>query len=54
MTEQEAIEKLKECQKSGDPERAHGESDKVLCNLLISLGYSDVVSEWAKVPKWYS
>lgn len=50
-----AIAKLKECQKkSFDEERAHYEADGVLCELLIALGYQDVVDEWGKVDKWYA
>lgn len=37
-----------------DPEAAHVEADKVLCNLLVSLGYEDVVEAWHKVPRWYA
>lgn len=37
-----------------DPEIAHVNADKVLCELLTSLGFSDVVEEFKKVPKWYA
>jgi hypothetical protein len=32
----------------------HVEADEVLCELLISLGYEDVVEEYRKIEKWYS
>jgi len=54
MDREEAIAQLKEQQNSGDKEIAHIEADKILCNLLVSLGYADVVEEWDKVGKWYS
>lgn len=38
----------------GDPEIAHVNADEVLCELLKSLGFSDVVKEFKKVPKWYA
>jgi hypothetical protein len=38
----------------GDPEIAHVNADEVLCELLTSLGFSDVVKEFKKVPKWYA
>lgn len=55
MDRETAIEQLKSCQApDGDEEYAHGEADKILCELLNSLGYQDVVEEWVKVPKWYA
>jgi hypothetical protein len=38
----------------GDPEALHSDGDMLLCNLLVELGYADVVSLWAKLPKWYA
>ena len=35
-------------------EEGHKAADKILCELLNTLGYSDVVDEWEKVYKWYS
>ncbi len=48
------IKRLKECQKIDDRETAHEEADKILCELLIELGYKDVVYEWGEVSKWYA
>jgi hypothetical protein len=53
MSREEALERLNECQ-SFDVERAHSEADIVLCELLESLGYKDVVTAWGDVPKWYA
>lgn len=54
MTREQAIERLKAAQKSGDTEGAHGIADEVLCDLLRYLGYEDVVREWDFVDKWYA
>lgn len=54
MTREEALEELKELEDSGDPESSHGRADDVLCDLLKSLGYTDVVEAYESVPKWYA
>lgn len=54
MTREEAMTKLKLEQASGDIEVAHCNADGVLCELLKSLGYDDVVAEWEKIDKWYA
>jgi len=53
MTKEEAIKELKTFQGYYDVEPAHSEADDVLCGLLISLGYDDVVEEYNKVSKRY-
>lgn len=54
MDREQAIAKLKELQNSGDTEAAHSDADDVLCALLRSLGYADVVAEYEKVDKWFA
>ena len=54
MTREEAISKLKGLQNSYDPEAAHSDADDIICELLQSLGYSDVIDEFNKVDKWYA
>lgn len=54
MTREKAIAKLKALAGSGDVEAAHGNADDVLCELLRSLGYGDVVNAWDEVEKWYA
>ena len=54
MDKIEAIKKLKEAQNCGDIEIAHGDADDILCELLSSLGYQDVVDEYIEVDKWYA
>jgi hypothetical protein len=51
---QAALDRLIALQSSEDPEAAHSEADDVLCGLLKSLGYADVVAEWEKVERWYA
>ena len=46
MTREEAIAVLENCQHEYDEEEAHKKADEVLCDLLTTLGYSDVVAEW--------
>lgn len=50
----QAIEKLRKAQKNGDTEAAHSNADDVLCDVLKSEGYIDIVAEWEKVKKWYA
>ena len=49
-----AMKELWNAQQNGDTECAHGHADKVLCDLLVGLGYADVVTEFYKVEKWYA
>ena len=53
MNRQEAIQKLKDAN-NHDTEVAHGIADSVLAELLISLGYEDVVDAYHEVDKWYA
>ena len=54
MTKEEAIELLRFPANLEDPEAAHILADRILCDLLIALGYADVVDEWHKIEKWYA
>jgi hypothetical protein len=49
-----ALAKLRPLLGSPDPEVAHGDADDVLCELLRSLGFNEVVDVWEKAPKWYA
>jgi len=53
MKRKEAIDELREIQEIGDLNVGHRLADDVLCRLLHSLGYGDVVAEYNKVGKWY-
>ena len=48
------IPQMKLLQANMDLEVAHREADKLLCDLLMDLGYTDVVEAWDKVEKWYA
>ena len=54
MTKEEAIESLKTLAVDDDIEIAHKEADVVLCQLLFTLGYGDVVDEYHRIYKWYA
>lgn len=54
MTEKKALELLKSLHHEGDYEMAHSEADNILCDLLETLGYKDVVESWRKIGKWYA
>lgn len=45
---------LKKAQSNLDIEMAHSDADDALCDLLVHLGFSDVVEEWKRVDKWYA
>lgn len=47
-------DKLKALQSNPDKEVAHNQADKILCDLLNSLGYHDVVKEFENLEKWYA
>jgi len=50
----EILERLRRIAAGGDTEMDHHDADEVLCELLIHLGYKDIVDAWAKVDKWYA
>ncbi|MDU5474333.1 hypothetical protein [Pantoea sp.] len=54
MSREEALARLKELQTLGDIELAHAYADDVICDLLKSMGYEDVVIEYDKVDKWFA
>jgi hypothetical protein len=53
MKRKEAIDQLREIQEMADIGVAHRLADDILCELLHSLGYADVVAEYNKVGKWF-
>jgi hypothetical protein len=53
MKRTEAIEQLREILEISDLKVAHRLADDILCRLLQSLGYADVVAEYNQVGKWY-
>jgi hypothetical protein len=53
MKRNDGIDQLGEIQEIADIEVAHRLADDILCRLLQSLGYADVVAEYNKVGKWF-
>jgi hypothetical protein len=53
MKRKEAIDQLREIQEISDLNVGHRLADDIVCRLLQSLGYGDVVAEYNKVGKWY-
>lgn len=51
---EKALARLRELKDSPDVEGAHVNADDILCALLESLGYADVVQAYHNVPKWYA
>lgn len=49
-----ALQALARCAVNDDTEEAHSDADSILCKLLVTLGYRDVVDAYAKVSKWYA
>ena len=37
-----------------DTEVAHSTADEILCELLLEMGYKDLVDEYNKIDKWYA
>lgn len=57
MKFESTIERLKELvieSKEGAQEGAHVEADYILREMLIKLGYKDIVDIYNKIDKWYS
>ena len=54
MTKEEALEKMKAVPELMDTEYEHAAADRILCDLLISLGCAKVVEEFEKLEKWYA
>ena len=36
-----------------DIENGHVDADKILCDILLELGYKELVKCYRHVPKWY-
>jgi hypothetical protein len=52
--QKEYIEKMNQFLESDDPESAHYNADRLLCELLEKIGYTELVKRYKSVPKWYS
>ena len=56
MNKEEALTKLREIYNEGryEEETAHRQADIVLCDLLETLGYKEVVEAYDRIDKWYA
>ena len=43
-----------EAVRQGNEEESHVEADELLCALLSTLGFDDVVKRFKSIPKWYA
>jgi hypothetical protein len=54
----EAVELIKDKlikeQSNDDTEIAHCNADDLLCDLLVELGFVDIVKEYSRIDKWYA
>ena len=48
------ITQLRELQESDDTESAHVQADRILCDILLQLGYTDIIEEYHQIGKWYA
>ena len=37
-----------------DKEKAHVDADDILCEILVKLGYEDIVEIYNRIEKWYA
>lgn len=54
MNYKTALKKMREEISNGDTEIAHSRADYILCELLKTLGYDELVKLYDEVPKWYA
>lgn len=54
MTPAAFTEKMREAAGDGDPEGSHCDMDRLMCELLTSLGYGEGVEIFRKSKKWYA
>jgi len=52
--QQKYVKLLEEQHPNNDYESAHSNADGLLCDLLLELGYDEVVEAWDGVGKWYA
>lgn len=48
------LKRMKQLQESGDIEVAHIEADDILCEVLLQLGYKELVDAFNDLAKWYA
>lgn len=53
MTEKEALELMKKIDPL-DICGGHVDADDILCEVLKSIGFSELIEEYDKIIKWYA
>lgn len=48
------LQEMLELQKDDDYEITHIKADQLLCEILIELGYKDIVDAYSGIEKWYA
>ena len=48
------INRIRDLASNRDVEGTHIEADKILCEVLKTLGQSELVEEFEKLEKWYA
>lgn len=56
MTKDDFEDKMMEILERGaaEPEVNHGDADDLLCEMLIDLGYKDIIAIYHRISKWYA
>ena len=54
LAQKSVVEELEELLNEKDREKAHVLADKVITDLLLQLGFEDVVRAWEKVERWHA
>ena len=54
INREEYIEKLRKLKELDNEEAEHAEADDLLVEILIKLGYKDIVDEYESINKWYA
>jgi|GEM_PF-4223273 len=53
LTPEQALDKIMAASEE-DCEGGHVDADDALCGLLLHLGFSDIVEQYLRIPKWYA
>ena len=54
VKERNYLEEMRRLRTFTDPEIAHAEADGILTDVLLDLGYKELVEAYEAVWKWYS
>lgn len=54
ITPEQARDRMQEIIATKDEEVGHQEADWLMCEILESLGYGEMVSQFNKMTKWYA